>query len=167
MSRPWLPFGSFLSRVPGMESPPCPCFCCGGGDSCPLARLRLGCSPQSEHYCWDKVMWVQAGLAGWAHVGYPSIDAEAQPQVWMPGSEVRPLRFMFSEYFFVAVEPGCCSDIFPGSQVLIPCSYHARGIHVKKVVCDGGGKEEIHVKRGKGDAESEAERFCQVVLLCR
>lgn len=33
-------------------------------------------------------------------------------------------------------------------------------------MCDGGGKEEIHVKREKGDAESEAERYCQVVLLC-
>lgn len=59
----------------------------------------------------------QAGLAGW----YPSVDAEAQPQVWMLGSEVRPVRFKFSGYFFVAIEPGCCSDIFPGSQVLTPC----------------------------------------------
>lgn len=38
----------------------------------------------------------QAGLAGWAHVGYSSVDAEAQPQVWMLSTEVRPLRFMFS-----------------------------------------------------------------------
>lgn len=37
---------------------------------------------------------------------------------------------------------------------------------MKKLVCDGGGKEEIHVKRGKGDAQSEAECCCQVVLLC-
>lgn len=37
---------------------------------------------------------------------------------------------------------------------------------MKKFVCDGGGKEEIRVKGEKGDAESEAERYCQVVLLC-
>lgn len=63
----------------------------------------------------------QTGLAGWAQVWYPSVDAEVQPQVWMLGSEVRPLRFMFSGYSFVAVELGCCSDIFLGSQVLTPC----------------------------------------------
>lgn len=37
---------------------------------------------------------------------------------------------------------------------------------MKEVVCDGGGKEEIYVKRAKGDPESEAKRYHQVVLLC-
>lgn len=50
--------------------------------------------------------------------------------------------------------------------MLYHAASEAREIQVKKLVHDRGGKEEIHVKGEKGDAEPEAERYCQVVLLC-
>lgn len=36
----------------------------------------------------------------------------------MLGRQARPVGFTLSGYFCITVEPGCCSDVFPGSWVL-------------------------------------------------
>lgn len=64
MSGLWLPSGPFLASAPGMESPPCPVFLLWLWRLLPSGQTGLGCSPWSEHYCQDKVMWVQSKL-GW------------------------------------------------------------------------------------------------------
>jgi len=52
------------------------------------------------------------------------------------------------------------------SSHLHPAKFRAGRVQAKKLACDGGGNEEIYVKRAKGDPESEAKCYCQVVLLC-
>lgn len=111
-------------------------------------------------------MWVQSWAGGAGTQVVPNADAEAvMPNPRLRCWEGRPGRFTFSGYFCAAVGPGCCSDVFSVSLVL---TYALPNFEQEE-----SGRSSLHIvgedrKRFilKGDPESEAKRYRQVVPLC-
>lgn len=114
------PFWLLPRWSPGHRQPTLPAHLAVAPEVSPLQPGSSRDIHPGAAYSRDKVMWVQSKL-GWrgGHTSDTQHDAEgAQRQAWVLGRQTGPGRFTFSGYYFIAVEPGCCSDIFPGSRVL-------------------------------------------------